>query len=79
MKKGLAVAMAALLGVATMGTTAMAAAFRRYYNLLQRRTDPVQEVHSLNCLELKKKTADGNKVDIYNRRQQRSQTAHPLC
>ena len=33
MKKGLAVAMAALLGVATMGTTAMAAA---YYNLFQR-------------------------------------------
>ena len=30
MKKGLAVAMAALLGVATMGTTAMAAASCEY-------------------------------------------------
>ena len=55
MKKGLAVAMAALLGVATMGTTAMAAASEISQSAPEK-TDPVQEVHSLNCLELKKKT-----------------------
>ena len=55
MKKGLAVAMAALLGVATMGTTAMAAASGDIQSAPEK-TDPVQEVHSLNCLELKKKT-----------------------
>ena len=56
MKKGLAVAMAALLGVATMGTTAMGQQLPEILQSAPEKTDPVQEVHSLNCLELKKKT-----------------------
>ncbi len=45
------------------GNNSNGSSFRRYYNLLQRKTDPVQEVHSLNCFGIEEKDADGNKVD----------------
>ena len=55
-KKVLAVAMAALLGAATMGTTVMAAASG---DITSAASDvykrQVQEAHLLNYLELKKK------------------------
>ena len=54
MKKGLAVAMAALLGVATMGTTVMAAASGDI--TICSREDGSGTRGALNCLELKKKT-----------------------
>ena len=62
MKKGLAVAMAALLGVATMGTTAMAAASGDI-TICSREDGSGTRGAFIELFGIEEKDADGNKVD----------------
>ena len=62
MKKGLAVAMAALLGVATMGTTAMAA-FSGDITICSREDGSGTRGAFIELFGIEEKDADGNKVD----------------
>ena len=62
MKKGLAVAMAALLGVATMGTTAMAAASGDI-TICYREDGSGSRGAFIELFGIEEKDADGNKVD----------------
>ena len=71
MKKGLAVAMAALLGVATMGTTAMAAASGDI-TICSREDGSGTRGAFIELFGIEEK-------DAIQQKQQRSQTAHPLC
>ena len=62
MKKGLAVAMAALLGVATMGTTVMAAASGDI-TICSREDGSGTRGAFIELFGIEEKDADGNKVD----------------
>lgn len=62
MKKGLAVAMAALLGVATMGTTAMAAASGDI-TICSREDGSGTRGAFIELFGIEEKDADGNKID----------------
>ena len=62
MKKGLAVAMAALLGVATMGTTVMAAASGDI-TICSREDGSGTRGAFIELFGIEEKVADGNKVD----------------